>query len=151
MNLARIAAAAALTAALAGCSLTNPIQTQVVYAASDGVRITIGETIQAENFLLLTEAEGEPGALIGALTNRGDDDTVVTVTIDGAGTHEVPVGAGESVLLTGEDVLRFDAVEAIPGANLPITISTGADGAASATVPVLDGSLPEYGEVLEGL
>lgn len=151
MKPARIAAAAALVAALAGCSLTNPIQTQVVYAASDGVRITIGETIQAENLLLLTEAEGAPGALIGALTNRGDDDTVITVSVEGAGSHEVAVAAGESVLLTGDDVLRFDAVEAAPGATLPVTVSTGAEGAANATVLVLDGTLPEYGEVLENL
>ena len=148
MKPVRIAAAAALVAALTGCSITNPIQTQVLYAASDGARITLGESIEAENFLLLTEAEGEPGALIGAVTNRGDAEAEVLIDIDGAGRHVVTVPAGDSIRLVGDDVLRFDAVETMPGATAPITISTGAEGAVSATVPVLDGSLPEYAEVL---
>ena len=151
MKLARIAAATALVAALTGCSVTNPIQTQVNYAASDGARIVLGSTIEAKNILLLTDAAGEPGALIGAVTNRGSEDTVVTIDIIGAGRHEVPVAAGDSVRFTGEDVLRFDAVDVAPGTTAPITVSTGADGAKSLTVPVLDGSLPEYAEVLAGL
>lgn len=151
MKPARLAAALALVAALAGCSLTNPIQTQVVYAPSDGARITIGETIQAENFLVLADIAGEPGALVGGLTNRGKQDTVITVSVEGADPFEVPVAAGETFLLTGDDVLRLDAVDAAPGATLPVTISTGAEGAASAPVPVLDGTLPEYGDVLGSL
>ena len=151
MKLVRIAAATALVAALTGCSATNPILTQHVYAASDGARITLGESIEAENFLVLTDEAGAPGALIGALTNRGSQDTVVTIEIAGAGRHEVPVAAGDSVRFTGEDILRFDAVDVPPGDNAPITLSTGADGAKSVTVPVLDGTLPEYAEVLAGL
>ncbi len=151
MKLVRIAAATALVAALTGCSVTNPIQTQQLYAASDGARIVLGENIEAKNMLLLTEAQGSPGALIGAVTNRGSQDTVVVIDIVGAGRHEVPLAAGESVRLTGEDVLTFESVDVAPGATAPITISTGADGAKSVTVPVLDGTLPEYAEVLANL
>ena len=150
MKPVRIAAAAALVAALTGCSVTNPIQTQFLYAASDGARIVLGQ-IEAENMLVLTEATGSPGALIGAVTNRSKTDQVVTIDIIGAGRHEVPVPAGSIVRFTGEDILRFDAVDVQPGATAPITVSTGTEGAKSVTVPVLDGTLPEYAEVLAGL
>ena len=151
MKPVRIAAATALVAALTGCSVTNPIQTQVVYAASDGVRIVLGSNIEGENILVLTESAGSPGVLIGGLTNRGTEDTVVTIDVVGAGRHEVPVAASSSVRFVGEDVLRFDAVDVAPGHTAPITLSTGTDGAKSLTVPVLDGTLPEYAEVLAGL
>jgi hypothetical protein len=99
MKSARLALAAIALAALTGCSVTNPIQTQVVYSASDGARIVVGES------------------------------------------HR----------FVGEDLVRFDAVDARPGQTLPITVSSGTEGAVSATVPVLDGTLPEYAEVLESL
>jgi len=152
MKSVRIAAAVVLAAAaLTGCSATNPIQTRVVYAASDGARIVLGDSIEAKNLLVLTAAQGEAGALIGAVTNRGSQDTVVTIDVVGAGRHEVPLAAGESFRFVGEDVVRFDAVDASPGSTTAITVSSPSSGAVSATVPVLDGTLPEYAEVLAGL
>lgn len=151
MKSVRIAFAAVALAALTGCSVTNPIQTQVVYSASDGVRVTVGATIEAKNLIVLTDAQGEPGALIGAVTNRGAQDTIVTIDVVGAGRHEVPLTAGQSFRFVGEDVLRFDAVDARPGQTMAITVSSGNEGATSATVPVLDGTLPEYAEVIAGL
>lgn len=151
MKSARLALAAIALAALTGCSVTNPIQTQVVYSASDGARIVVGETIEAKNLLVLTSAQGEPGALIGAVTNRGSQDASVTISVQGAGSQELELAPGESHRFVGEDLVRFDAVDARPGQTLPITVSSGTEGAVSATVPVLDGTLPEYGEVLESL
>ncbi len=151
MNTLRIVAAAALAAALTGCSATNPIQTQVVYSASDGARVVLGDTIEAKNLIVLTNAQGEPGALIGAVTNRGGEDTVVTIDVVGAGRHEVPLTAGQSFRFVGEDTLRFDVVDARPGTTMAVTVSSGSEGATSATVPVLDGTLPEYAEVLAAL
>ncbi|MDQ2623807.1 MAG: hypothetical protein M3Y20_01470 [Actinomycetota bacterium] len=151
MKSVRIAFAAVALAALTGCSVTNPIQTQVVYSASDGARVTVGATIEAKNLIVLTDAQGEPGALIGAVTNRSAQDTIVTIDVVGAGRHEVPLTAGQSFRFVGEDVLRFDAVDARPGQTMAITVSSGNEGATSATVPVLDGTLPEYAEVIAGL
>jgi len=151
MKSVRIAVAAVAFAALAGCSATNPIQTRYVYSASDGARVTVGTTIEAKNLLVLTNAQGEPGALIGAVTNRGAQDTVVAIDVVGAGRHEVPLAAGESFRFVGDEVLRFDAVDARPGQTMAITVSSGTEGATSATVPVLDGTLPEYAEVIASL
>jgi len=151
MKPVRIAAAVLVAAALTGCSATNPIQTQVVYSASDGARVVLGDTIEAKNLIVLTQAQGEPGALIGAVTNRGAQDTVATIDVVGAGRHEIPLAAGQSLRFVGEDTLRFDAVDGSPGATMAVTVSSGSEGATSATVPVLDGTLPEYAEVLAGL
>lgn len=151
MKSARLALAAITLAALTGCSVTNPIQTQTVYSASDGARIVVGETIEAKNLIVLTNAQGEAGALIGAVTNRGSQDAVVTINVPGAGSQDVELAAGASHRFVGEDVIRFEAVDARPGATLPITVSSGTEGAVSATVPVFDGTLPEYAEVIAGL
>ncbi len=48
--LGRMLTVATLAFALVGCSATNPIQTDRPYAASDGVRVQLGD-VRAENLL----------------------------------------------------------------------------------------------------
>ncbi|RYZ29089.1 MAG: hypothetical protein EOP01_05855, partial [Propionibacteriaceae bacterium] len=80
-----LAAAGALAAGLllAGCSATNPIQTQHDYSPSDGVRVTVGD-VRGNNLLVLTSGQGAPGVLHGAFTNDSDEDRTVTVSFAGA-------------------------------------------------------------------
>ncbi|QTE29808.1 hypothetical protein [Pengzhenrongella sicca] len=144
----RFAAAAALVliGVTAGCSAANPITTTRPYAASDGVRLELGSSLTAENLLIITAAEGEPGALIGGLTNRGDAALVVSVAADGAQEATVRVPAGATVLLgtDEDDPLTLDAVAVPPGGVLPVTISTPEGGSEQLSIPVLDGTLTEY-------
>jgi hypothetical protein len=142
-----IGAALALAAALSGCSVTNQITTEVPYAASDGVRATLGD-LTAENLLLVAEAADTPAALQGALTNRGDDVLNVQLALGGA-TERVRVESGATVLLggtEGEEIV-FDTAGA-PGATVEMTLSTGAAGEEIVPVPVLDGTLPEYADLV---
>jgi hypothetical protein len=144
-----VVGAVALVAAavLSGCSATNPITTEMAYAASDGVRATLGD-LTAENLLLVAEAAETPGALQGALTNRGDDDLEVELELDGD-VALVPVAAGETVLLGGEDgeeVVLDTPGE--PGSTVEMTLTTDAAGAQTVPVPVLDGTLPEYADLV---
>lgn len=135
--------AVVLAAVLSGCSVTNQITTEEQYAASDGVRATLGD-VTAENLLLIAEAADAPGALQGAFTNRGDEAVTVEVATTGS-AERVRVAAGETVLLGGQDgeevVLDTPAP---PGATTEVTLSTGAGGTETVQVPVLDGTLPEY-------
>ena len=152
MKTVRLAAAVVLAAAaLGGCSAVGTVQTKVVYAASDGARVTLGSTVEGINLLVLTSGEGQPGALVGAVANRDEQDAVVTIQVEGAAPAEVAVPAKGTVHLTGEQLVRLDSVPARPGATVPVTISTGAEGSVSLAVPVLDGTLPEYAEVIAGL
>lgn len=142
---ALVGAVALVSAGLAGCSATNEITTQLDYAASDGVRATIGD-VTAENLLVITAGKGEQGALQGAFTNRGSADVDVTLTTeDNTELASVPVAAGSTVLLGGTrgELVTFTTPVA-PGAVLPVTLSTGSAGSEAVSVPVLDGTLSEY-------
>jgi hypothetical protein len=151
-----LAAAGALAAGLllAGCSATNPIQTQQDYSPSDGVRVTVGD-VRGNNLMVLTSAQGEPGVLHGAFTNNGDEDRTVTVSFAGAEGAEptdpttVQVPAHTTVLLDGTDEdgsadVAVTATAVRPGDLATVTIETDADGSSELQVPVLDGTLPDY-------
>jgi hypothetical protein len=144
-----VVGAVALVAAavLSGCSATNPITTEMAYAASDGVRATLGD-LTAENLLLVAAAADSPGALQGALTNRGDDPLTVEVATDDA-AELVFVPAGGTVLLGGEsgDEVVLDTPGA-PGSTVEMTLTTDAAGTETVQVPVLDGTLPEYADLV---
>lgn len=151
-----VGAVLALAAALSGCSVTNEITTERPYSASDGVRATLGD-LTAENLLIVAEAADAPGALQGALTNRGDDTLTVELSLEGS-TERVRVESGATVLLGGgageggadddqrEEVV-FDAAGA-PGSTVELTLSTDAAGEQTVPVPVLDGTLPEYADLV---
>ncbi|MDM8083474.1 hypothetical protein QUV83_01675 [Cellulomonas cellasea] len=146
---ALVGAVALVSAGLAGCSATNEITTQLDYAASDGVRATLGD-VTAENLLIITAGKGEEGALQGAFTNRGSADVDVTLTTeDDVELASVPVAAGTTVLLGGTrgEVVTFTTPVA-PGATLPVTLSSGAAGTEALSVPVLDGTLSEYTDLV---
>jgi len=138
--------ALAVLAATAGCSAANPLTTARDYNASDGVRLELEPSLMAENLLIISAAEGKPGALIGGFTNRGDEDLVVSLAAEGAEGVDVDVPAGVTVLLgtDEDDPLELDAVAAAPGGLLPVTISTPQGGSEQISIPVLDGTLPEY-------
>lgn len=136
---------AALT--VAGCS---PIVTAKPYAPSDGIRVELGASFSAANLLIITAAKGEPGVLVGGLTNRTDDPISVTLSPDGATEATVRVPAQSTVLLGGDndDPIAIDAVAVAPGSVLPLTISTRDGGSEDVSVPVLDGTLPEYADLV---
>lgn len=146
----RPALAAALSGIVAvlaaGCTAFQPPTTSIPYNASDGVRVTVDDEVRADNLLVLAAAQGAPGTLLGALTNAGQDDSRVSLTSDGMLVGTVRVPAGGTVLLgPGKDAeVSLGETTAPPGAVLPLQLATRAGGTAAVSVPVLDGSLPEY-------
>ncbi|MGW6130081.1 hypothetical protein ACWFNE_08660 [Cellulomonas sp. NPDC055163] len=147
LRLSATVAVALVGAGLAGCSATNPITTQRPYAASDGVRATLGD-LTAENLLVLTSGAGEPASLQGAVSNDGAEALEVTFALeDGTEVGTVEVGPGDGVLLGGTDgeQLLFTSVD-VPGATTDVTITTATGGSETIAVPVLDGTLPEYAD-----
>lgn len=149
-----LTAAAVLVLGLAGCA---PVTTQGPYAASDGVRAGIDGQVTAENLLVVAESEGGPGVLTGGLTNVGDVPAAVTVSIGGL-TIEVPVEVGQTVLLSAPDAretaslgvqdVSVAAVPDPPGATTDVTLSTPEGGSVTVAVPVVDGTLSPYDELL---
>lgn len=143
----RVLAAATLASAavLAGCGIA-PSEI-VSYPASDGVDLTLG-ALQADNLLVLTAAENDPGTLIGALTNNGDQAMTVHIGLADSPTA-VPVAAHSTTLLGPQHKeIGLASVPAPPGALVELSIDSDVAGAASLQVPVLDGSLPDYASLV---
>lgn len=142
-----LAGAVLLAAVLSSCSATNDITTAQAYSASDGVRAELGD-VTAENLLIVASAANEPGALQGALSNRGKETVTITVTA-GESSEDVRLHAGETVLFGGTngELLLLTTPDA-PGAMTDLTLASGPGGTLDLQVPVLDGTLPEYADLL---
>ena len=140
--------AVALALALTGCSATNTITTQADYAASDGVRAELGD-LRLGNLLVLTSAEGEVGTLIGSVTNDGSQDAAVDITV-GESTTALAVDARSTVVLGSQDgeQVEIESVPAPPGAFVAVTVTSDVGGTMTVRVPVLDGTLPEYADLV---
>lgn len=141
--------ALALVAGLTACSATNPITTTTNYAASDGVRVDLDD-VHLGNLMVLSAAEGAPGVVVGQVSNEGVQDVRVTFGVEGARTEAVAVDAGGTALLTtdGGTEVRLDSVPVAPGAYVALQIAVDAGGTTTADVPVLDGTLPEYADLV---
>ena len=154
-------AAAALMLTLSGCSAANPITTGTPYSPSDGVRLALGSQVSAANLMVVSPSRQGPGVLLGALTNRTDAATTVTITnkvvIDGLAAPstsdefavEVPLAAGQTVLLgtPGGFPTSIPITNAPVGGLLGLELSTPESGRQQVSVPVLDGTLPEYSTI----
>jgi hypothetical protein len=149
VRLAAVTLAAVVT--LAGCSGGSPLTALKPYAASDGLHASVGD-IRGLNLLVLTRGAGERAALTGTLDNIGDASATVRITVAGE-AFDVVVPAGESVTLAlseGDVPIVLDDAPAAPGLVANVTLASGG-ASREAPVPVLDGTLPEYGLVLDAL
>ena len=150
---AKVAAVAlGATLSLSSCSLTSSVTTSNQYNPSDGTGVVVGD-VRAQNLLLVTTAEGEPAALIGYLYND-DDAATATVTIAIGDTEETyTIAPMEGVQLgLGAGSQKFvTAAPAAPGLVGSYTVAVDAVGASTGTLPIVDGTLAEYQQVLEDL
>lgn len=138
-------------AALATTAACAPIMTQQPYDPGDGVSVQLGDRdeVRLVNLLVLTEAEGSPGVLIGAATNRGSEPVELTVQVADA-EASLELAPGETLRWgdSQNDPVQIGSVTAPPGAVIEVTASTPAHGSASVPTPVLDGTLTEYASLL---
>jgi hypothetical protein len=144
-----LAAALAATALLAGCSATNPITTSFDYDPSDGVGERLGD-VRVGNILVLTSEEGAAGTVIGFVANSGRTDASVALAVGGEQSVEIDVPAGQTVRLgpEGDETVELAAVPGAPGSKVEVTVTSDVSGAATFQVPVLDGTFPEYADLV---
>ena len=149
----RLVAAIALGSALAlgttGCTFITHQATTNPYPASDGVNIDeTGGDVVARNVFVVTTEDGGVGNLVGAFINEGSKTT--SVDIDVAGEQlTVRVPSEERVSLGADEMpLRIENLDTKPGATVEVLIVSGDGEAVPAEVPVLDGSLPQYADLV---
>ncbi len=136
---------------LSGCSFRAPNTAIQPYAPADGLQAELGDVL-VRNMLVVSEGEGAPGLLVGALVNRGDEDSTVQVEVGGTQV-ELDVPAGVSVALGNgrerpdgeqativEETVEVDEVEPRAGGVIDLSVSDQVGGSASLRVPVV---LPE--------
>jgi hypothetical protein len=143
--------AGAATAVLAGCGLVTPQATTFQYDPSDGVSATVGD-VEVEGLLVITD-DGELGNLLFTAVNGSDAGVNLNVQYDssaGRQTHTIALAAS-STYDVGYGPLGQFAVEDIDspaGSLLPVYLQYGDAAGAQVLVPVLDGSLPQYTDLV---
>ncbi|WP_336646482.1 DNA modification methylase [Microbacterium sp. USHLN186] len=149
----RLVATVALGAALAlgttGCTFITYQATTNPYSPSDGVSIdSTGGEVVARNVLVITTDDGEVGNLIGAFINEGQKTSTVDIDVSGSQlTLRVP--GEERISLGGNKMpLRIENLNAQPGSTIEVLIVSGDGVAEPAQVPVLDGTLPRYADLV---
>lgn len=156
MKTARIAASVAIAGAVAlgasACNLVTYQATTEVYDPSDGVSGSVG-TVDIQNALLVT-GDGETASFVGTVTNVGDDDARLGLQYETASgervTEEFWVPAGETFTTSFGDreQLLFTDLDGSIGGYLDVFAQYGTEQGQTLTVPVVDGSLPEYAALL---
>jgi hypothetical protein len=154
--IARGAASAIFVGALllgtTGCSLTSEKATLIEYNPSDGVSDSIGD-IDLRNVFALSE-DGGTVALVMSVINNGEDGANVDFQIEAADgtkiTERVYVAGDASKSTGGEDVdpIAFANVDAQVGSLIEVYAQSGDETGKQLLVPLLDGSLPEYADLV---
>lgn len=148
----RIAAGAAAGVVALALSACSPILTTKPYAAGDGTRVAWqgSDSVRGANVIVLADAQGGEGRVIGGLTNQTNEPVELTLGFPEGSSETVTLEANSTLLLNGEgdgDII-LDDVPVGPGANVEMTFSTPSLGQISLPVPVLDGTFPEYTDLV---
>jgi hypothetical protein len=149
---ASIAIAAALLIGTSGCTLTAVQGTQVAYWPSDGTAATIGD-IDLRNVLGLSD-DGKSVALILTVINNGSSEETLNLQYENAAgekkTEKVTVDAHSTLGIGGEDQdsLTLRGLDVQVGGLLPVYVQFGDEQGEQLQVPILDGELESYTDLL---
>jgi len=143
-----VAVSAVLTAGLTGCGVVSPDMTAQDYAPGDGSMIVVDD-VRALNLMIVTDGEGESGILLGAVANRGFTDQTLAVEFNGQELFADTVSAETTHLFEDGEPVIIPNVPAAPGSMVDMALTVVGAGSQVEPVPVMDGSLPAYAEVLE--
>ncbi len=149
-----IALAASILVSTTGCSITDNIASLQQYAPSDGVSANYGD-VKLRNFIYVVE--GEHRHLIGSIVNSGLKNQTITLQYTDAATgdktnFDVTVLAGQKLDFgfNEQPSLEFNILGVAGGTTSLYILQTGTP-AQEVVVPVLDGTLPEYADVIADL
>lgn len=148
--LASIALTAVALLGTTGCTFITEQATEIPYSPSDGVNVSNDAgPVKVRNAMIVATEDGATGNLVAGLVNDTAKDETITISLEGHDPFEVDVPAGERVSLgADEDPLRIDDLNVRPGATAKVLFQSGDSTGRSADVPVLDGTLPYYSDLV---
>jgi hypothetical protein len=152
----RVAVVAALGAsmlAVSGCTYTNPQATTEISTVADGVNASLGR-LDLRNLLVISAGKDKEGRLIGAVANGSDQEIQLTITGAAGSRIQFSIPShGSYTLDKSTEAAVLSKVSEMPGSLEPLKFSqNGQTGPQSAdlSVPVFDGTLPEYAAYVPG-
>ena len=132
-----------------GCSMISPVATKIEYSPSDGVNVPGDGPIQVRNAFIVATEDGSTGNLVAAFVNEGDKNESISIEIDGLAPLLVKVPVGEPVSLgANADPLLIEGLDAMPGSTVAVYFQSGSAEGELVQVPVLDGSLSYYADLV---
>jgi len=144
-SIALIASALALT--LTGCGAGPNAETRLIKRVTDGNEVILkenGNNISVSNLLLVATEDGS-AVVIGTFVNYSEDnDSLVGLTVNGIPaviTGETTLKQNVPLRFEGDSATTkgvFNAVGAVAGVNVPLTLSFERAGDVTATVIVRD-------------
>lgn len=150
----RLVASAALSAVVllgaTGCTFISPQATTIEYSASDGVNVTDSAApLVVRNAFIVANEDGSVGNLVAAIVNPTTERATMTIVIEGIDPFTVTLSAGETVSLgADEEPLRVIGLDSKPGTTIQVHFQSGDSVGVNAQLPVLDGSLPYYADLV---
>jgi hypothetical protein len=151
--LASLAVGALVAFSATGCASLTHQATTIPYSASDGVNVpeTEGAAVDVRNALVVADDDGLDGNLVAALVNNTDESATLNLEWDGE-TATVRIPAGESVSLGAgtEGPLLLEGINTKPGSTLPLYFQSGDAEGVLVEVPVLDGCLEHFADLVPG-
>ncbi len=145
-----VGVAALLVLSLSGCTFSAVQANAKPYDPSDGIGAEVGE-LKVRNALLISE-DGEVGNLLINVVNEGTQSVSLTLSWEGA-TGQVDRNVyvkAEGTQSFGEegDQIILRGIDAAPGSLFPIYLQYGDEEGRELMVPVLDGGLEEYADLV---
>lgn len=149
----RLVASAAVSALVllgaTGCTFITPQSTTIEYAASDGVNVGTGGPLEVRNAMIIATEDGAAGNLVAAIVNPGDEARKLSIDIADGASLSVRVGAGDTLSLgANAEPLLIEDLDVMPGATVEVYFQSGDGTGESIEVPVLDGALPYYADLV---
>ncbi|MGO2521811.1 MAG: DNA modification methylase [Microbacterium sp.] len=148
--IASVALSAVVLLGTTGCTFITPQSTKISYSPSDGVNIVDSAgPLEVRNAMIIATEDGSTGNLVAAIVNPTDKKATLTVEIEGLDPLTVRVGANDTLSLgaNAEPVL-IEGLNTIPGATIEMYFQSGDATGAVADIPVLDGTLPYYADLV---
>ncbi|MFT4219814.1 MAG: DNA modification methylase [Microbacterium sp.] len=149
--IASLALGAAVILGATGCAMISPQATTVHYSPADGVNVDGSAPLEVRNAVVIANEEGTAGNLVAAIVNPTDGSLTLNLEVGDArtpATVHVPANSVVSLGAEGTPPLPLANFEGVPGSDVPIYFQSGDENGVKTDVPILDGTLPYYADLV---
>ncbi|MET0844174.1 MAG: hypothetical protein ABWY23_10000 [Mycetocola sp.] len=148
--IASVVLAASVVLGTSACNLVAPQATTNHYDASDGVSGRTGD-LKIRNAMIIVDENGTDGNLVASVTNGGDAQSLSIQFGEGEDatvTTAIPERSTVSFGTSEDDPILLEGIHAEAGSMVEVFFQYGNETGVEILVPVLDGSLEEYSDLV---